>query len=135
MPKWRNGRRTRLKIVRETMRVRVPPSAPNKKNPNQYIGADFLFVLFVLHSSLYTFHYIGFVLKWKTKSEKLKTYDNYNKLAFNTLLNTKNKDLQTTINNKWNNFALSSSFSFSGYLQKMLNMVYLLYGSKSMSKE
>ena len=27
-PMWRNGRRKRLKIVRETMWVRVPPSAP-----------------------------------------------------------------------------------------------------------
>ena len=28
LPKWRNGRRIRLKIVRETVGVRVPPSAP-----------------------------------------------------------------------------------------------------------
>ena len=29
---WRNGRRKRLKIARETMWVRVPPSAPNKQS-------------------------------------------------------------------------------------------------------
>ena len=29
---WRNGRRKRLKIARETMWVRVPPSAPSKQS-------------------------------------------------------------------------------------------------------
>ena len=31
-----------------------------------------IFYFFVFHSSFFTFHNFGFVLKWKTKSEKLK---------------------------------------------------------------
>ena len=44
---WRNGRRKRLKIVRETMWVRVPPSAPQQQNPNFFpIGEGFGFFVF-----------------------------------------------------------------------------------------
>ena len=44
---WRNGRRKRLKIARETMWVRVPPSAPNHENPNLFsIGEGFGFFVF-----------------------------------------------------------------------------------------
>ncbi len=54
-PMWRNGRRKRLKIVRETMWVRVPPSAPNQYNPNLFpIGDGFgLFVFFDRYESTY----------------------------------------------------------------------------------
>ena len=55
LPVWRNGRRKRLKIVRETMWVRVPPPAPNQYNPNLFpIGDGFgLFVFFDRYETTY----------------------------------------------------------------------------------
>ena len=38
------------------MRVQVPPSAPNKTNPNQFNGADF-FVIYIINSLFFTFNY------------------------------------------------------------------------------
>ena len=48
MRAWRNGRRTRLRIWRETVRVQVPSPAPNAHNPNHIvpIGDGFGFVLY-----------------------------------------------------------------------------------------
>ena len=41
---WRNGRRKRLKIARETMWVRVPPSAPSKQSGLFQAPGCFIFV-------------------------------------------------------------------------------------------
>ena len=47
MPVWRNGRRTALKMRRETVSVRVRPPAPNQYNPNLFpIGDGFGFIVF-----------------------------------------------------------------------------------------
>ena len=43
-PMWRNGRRKRLKIARETMWVRVPPSAPSKQSGLFQVPGCFIFV-------------------------------------------------------------------------------------------
>lgn len=47
---WRNGRRIRLKIERETMRVRIPPSAPQKN----HVQKNMVFLRY------YSIYFLGF---------------------------------------------------------------------------
>ena len=54
------------------MRVRLPPSAPDKNNPNQN-GSDY----FCLYSYFFSFHFSLFTFAWivfeiKNKKEKIK---------------------------------------------------------------
>ena len=58
------GRRTRLKIVRETMRVRVPPWAPVYKN-----------LVCIEESMLYKFFFFFFIIKYILVMQTIASYD------------------------------------------------------------